>query len=136
MDMTIRPSVMLNACVAGIAALLVGCGGKIDPNPPSYSVAIPTAAAAPTVSTAISEPVLQAGIAIRPGANSALYATGKADSVEACVAFGREALYAGGGAGLITAASGNLTCFGANNKPITRFVCKADAGCTQVMGFN
>ncbi len=112
--MDIRPNVLFNACVAGVAALLIGNTAYAGPNPPPYT--IPT-------SKAEKEKITSAGyLAGNVDARSAMYAGAEnINSLEACKNFGLAIVsnyygpYPQGGV---------LMCFNSDKNVIAKFNCR------------
>jgi hypothetical protein len=136
----IRPSVMLNACVAGLAALLIGCSSSNGNPDPSQVSAMTQSSAAPAASPVTTFRAVKPGEKISAsvythkwnGYNTGIAAAfdkhGLA-SLEACYRFGIERVYMMGD-------GGKITCTGEDEAPLARFVCNAStASCTSVLKF-
>lgn len=118
----IRPSVMLNACVAGIAALLVGCSGNAAPTPDPFAI---PAAPAPVVKVVPKSAVPEASLTMMAkfwegGHGGPAMVSVPVKSIEACQNAATEVAYLADGPKV------RASCVGADGIPVARFVCKAE----------
>lgn len=125
--MSSHPTLLFAACAISALVLLSGCAKPVDPTTVSAAPATTTQAFRAAKEGEQLTAMVYVARAHAPGSFST-----KVESVEQCLAYGREATYIAGHDDSV----GKISCLGEDMAPVARFVCKSEtARCESVLKF-